>query len=72
VRPFFGAGIGAIVGLIIATIWNVNCDSLVEAASGCTRLEPTPMVGTGVAVGFIAGLVWAVSRRINHRHSDGD
>jgi hypothetical protein len=62
-RALFGAGVGAIGGLIVATIWNLNCDSATEALNGCTRLDPGSWVGIGAIVGFVAGLLSLATRR---------
>jgi hypothetical protein len=62
-RPFFGAGIGAIVGLIIATIWNQNCNSVADAASGCTRFDPGGTLLIGAMIGLVAGTIYMLARR---------
>jgi hypothetical protein len=57
VRILAGIGLGALVGLLVASLYNSNCDSLIEIANGCSRVKVSFAVGAGAFVGLIVGAV---------------
>jgi hypothetical protein len=52
---WLGAAIGAAAGLLIATLINVNCDSLLEQLDGCYRLDIRVALGVGAVFGGMIG-----------------
>jgi hypothetical protein len=67
-------GIGGVVAVLLTTFINQNCG---EYSSGCTRLNPGPMLFYGIFYGAIVGAIvafirWLRRRRVARRGLDLD
>lgn len=51
---FWGAIVGAGIGVAGATLFNMNCDSFIETAEGCYRAN---VLGIA-AIGAVCGALW--------------
>lgn len=58
VTTALGGTIGAFAGLVLATLVNANCDSIVEVADGCTRLHIGWVAFYGLLLGAASGLLY--------------
>jgi hypothetical protein len=63
-----GPAIGALLGLVVVTLLNANCDTLADELAGCRRYDVDAWLGLGAGAGLVVGLAIGAALQVRHEH----